>query len=357
MAGEQIENRYHLHGCVQLIKIFVYEYLSGGGIEPEWADAQSLADISALLGEGRAMRDALVADLAMLDGVAVTFVTCRSEATRPETTPKRAHCMPEPGEPAARFVARIAREHDYAWVIAPECDGLLASLYDAVGPARWLGCDAAALRLTSSKQQTAARLAAHGIEVTPALSLEHAPSDADDARWVVKPDDGAGGLDTVVFRRFVDARAEYRERLAAARNPVLQQWVDGDALSLSLLCGEEHTELLSINRQRIQLGAGSDKRILEFGGVDVNQIERDSEPGRVLESLAARVRQAIPGLRGFTGIDVVWHPRRGPVVIEVNPRLTVAYASLSAALRRNVACDLLAACGVRCERSYGESRP
>jgi predicted ATP-grasp superfamily ATP-dependent carboligase len=55
----------------------------------------------------------------------------------------------------------------------------------------------------------------------------------------------------------------------------------------------------------------------------------------------------MPGLRGFAGIDVVWHPSRGPVVIEVNPRLTVAYAGLSAALGGNLAAALLAAHGVR----------
>jgi predicted ATP-grasp superfamily ATP-dependent carboligase len=303
------------------------------------------------------MRDALVADLAELDGVTVTFATCRSDTVRPEATPRRSHCMPEPGEPPEVFVARLARAHDYAWIIAPECDGLLASLHDAVGATRWLGCDAVALRLTSSKRQTAARLAAHGIEVTPALVPDHGPGDTGDSRWIVKPDDGAGGLDTVVFAHFADARAAYRERLAAGRNPVLQQWVDGDALSLSLLCGAGHAELLSINRQRIVLGSGAGKRIVEFAGVDVNQIERDSESGQALASLAARVWRALPGLRGFVGIDVVWHPRRGPVVIEVNPRLTVAYAHLSAALRRNIARDLLAGFGIACERARGEMHP
>jgi predicted ATP-grasp superfamily ATP-dependent carboligase len=55
-------------------------------------------------------------------------------------------------------------------------------------------------------------------------------------------------------------------------------------------------------------------------------------------------------LRGFVGIDVVWHPQRGPVVIEVNPRLTVAYAGLSAARGAGLTRALLAAHGVRIER-------
>jgi predicted ATP-grasp superfamily ATP-dependent carboligase len=332
-----------------LTKIFVYEYLTGGGIDPALAGEGSLADLSALIVEGRVMRDALVADLRELDGVQVTFAISRFET--PE--PGQRHCMAAPGESMTAFVARAAREHDYAWIIAPECDGLLLRFYDAVGAARWLGCAKEAIRVTSSKSATAACLTAHGIAATPALEPgqvdEHEPG-----RWVVKPDDGAGGLDTFVFDRFADACAEYDARAAAARNPVLQEWIDGEPLSLSLICRDRHAEVISINRQQIGLSGGGasarQPRIVEFDGVLVDQIDRFSDQGRTLTALALRVALALPGLCGFVGIDVVWHPRRGPVVIEVNPRLTVAYAGLAAARGGKLAGALLAAHGVRLAR-------
>jgi predicted ATP-grasp superfamily ATP-dependent carboligase len=333
-----------------LTKIFVYEYLTGGGIDPALAGAGSLADLSALIVEGRVMRDALVADLRELDGVHVTFATSRFETV----DAAQSHCMAAHGESMTVFVARAAREHDYAWVIAPECDGLLLHLYDAVGAARWLGCGKEAIRVASSKSATAVCLTAHGIATTPALEPGQA-LEARAGRWVVKPDDGAGGLDTFVFDRFPDACAEYEVRAAAARNPVLQAWVDGEPLSLSLICRDKGAELVSINRQQIGLSGGDapggPPRIVEFDGVLVDQIDRHSDEGRALDTLAQRVARAIPGLRGFVGIDVVWHPQRGPVVIEVNPRLTVAYAGLSAALGGNLASALLAAHGARVERS------
>ena len=62
----------------------------------------------------------------------------------------------------------------------------------------------------------------------------------------------------------------------------------------------------------------------------------------VLQALAVRVATALPGLRGFVGIDLVWNERDGPVVIEVNPRVTCAYCGLSALLQRNLAADVLA---------------
>src|SRR5579864_641680 len=296
-----------------LTKLFVYEYLTGGGIDPDLAGEGSLADLSALIVEGRAMRDALVADLLELDGVQVSFAASRFE----RVDPARAHFIARPGEPMMRFVGRVAAGHDYAWIIAPECDSLLLQLHDVVGAKRWLGCTRQAISTASSKRETAACLAAQGIVATPAL-LPHEAVAHEGSRWVVKPDDGAGGLDTFLFDHLDDACAEYNARAAAGRNPVLQEWVDGEPLSLSLICGEHGAELISINRQQIG----------------------------VAEAAAQRVVAALPGLRGFAGIDLVWHPQRGPVVIEVNPRLTAAYAGLSARLGRNLAGCLLAAHGV-----------
>ena len=333
-----------------MTKIFVFEYLTGGGIDPAHVGAGNLADLSALIVEGRVMRDALVSDLRALDEVEVSFASSRFETVDPSF----AHCMAAQGESMTAFVARVAREHDYAWIIAPECDGLLLHLYDAVGAARWLGCAKEAIRVASSKSATAACLAAHGITTTPAVE----PGQADaqpGGRWVVKPDDGAGGLDTFVFDNFADACAEYDARAADARNPVLQSWIDGEPLSLSLICHGERVELVSINRQQISLSGdeapGPQPRIVEFDGVTVNQIDPAGDQGRLLDALAQRVAKALPGLRGFVGIDVVWHPLRGPVVIEVNPRLTVAYAGLSATLGGNLARALLVAHGVSLGRS------
>jgi tyramine---L-glutamate ligase len=336
-----------------LTKLFVYEYLTGGGIDPAVAGEASLLDLSALIVEGRAMRDALVKDLLALGGVEVTFASSRFETV----DPSRSHCKAMPGESITGFVARVARQHDRAWIIAPECDGLLLHLHDSVGSARWLGCSKEAIRTASSKSATAACLEAHGIAVTPALEPGESVTDNPGARWVVKPDDGAGGLDTFVYDNFGDACTEYDARAAAGRNPVLQEWVDGEPLSLSLICGEHDVELASINRQLIGLpdtaALGRKEHVVEFSGVEVDQIDRQSAQGMALEALARRVVAAVHGLRGFVGIDLVWHAQRGPVVIEVNPRLTAAYAGLSARLGRNLAGDLLKAHGVPHEYGAG----
>jgi predicted ATP-grasp superfamily ATP-dependent carboligase len=55
-----------------------------------------------------------------------------------------------------------------------------------------------------------------------------------------------------------------------------------------------------------------------------------------LERLARQVAAAIPSLWGYVGVDFVLTPE-GPVVLDVNPRLTVAYAGLHAAIGHNPA--------------------
>ncbi|MEF7612959.1 ATP-grasp domain-containing protein [Aquincola sp. MAHUQ-54] len=301
-------------------RVFVFEYLTGGG------DAGMAEAGEALLQQGRAMRDAVVADLLEVPGVQVSAAVCEQAARLP---PGAASAWARPGESAAAFVAREAAAHDLAWVIAPETGGLLAQLSRRVDPARWLGCDTAAIEVASSKRATLQRLAQAGI-ATPLAFGDEA------RRWVVKPDDGAGTVDTRVHGHVGAAEQDHARRLRAGQPSTLEPWVEGEALSLSLLCEPGRADLLSVNCQQVDVDVAGR---VSFDGVRINAL-----PGaESLVRIADAVARALPGLRGFVGIDLVWHRLRGPVVIEVNPRVTCAYEGLSAALDRSIAAEVLAA--------------
>jgi predicted ATP-grasp superfamily ATP-dependent carboligase len=308
-------------------RVFVYEYLSGGG----WSDYGDDAAADELLPLGLSMRDAMVADLMRVADCSVSAAACEPGNTLPAgAMPLR----PLANESAFDFVARQSVLHDVVWLVAPETDGLLASFQRTVGNARWLGCSAGAIELTAGKKATLAHLAAHGVP-TP-LTFAHAP---EIERWVVKPDDGAGGVATHVHTRHANALEDQARRTHAGATLTLEPWIEGEALSLSLLCTEQNAEMLSINRQCISIDAHGS---LSFDGVSVDALGRSDPRWQPLAALAMQVARAIPGLRGFAGIDLVWHPRHGAVVIEVNPRVTCAYVGLSAALGRNLAAELLA---------------
>jgi len=305
--------------------VFVYEFLSGGGARDGGAGE--------LLAAGRAMRDAIVADLLALENVSITCATIgddrRLEAAR------LAWCEPRDDESAIDFVRSQAEHHDRAWIIAPETGGVLGALCSAVDRRCWLGCDRAAIDVASSKRATSMRLAAAGIAATrPWSPIESAPPDA--RAWVVKPDDGAGATATRLHRSFSAASDDLKQRAAPA---VLEPWIEGEALSLSLLCAHNHAELVSINRQHI--GVDEQGRV-SFDGASINQIALAGGRGGRLSQLAHDIAVAIPGLRGYVGIDLVWSAG-GPVVIEVNPRVTCAYVGLSTELGRNLAGEILGA--------------
>lgn len=314
-------------------KVLVYECISGGGLA-----ASEAADDAELLAQGVAMRDALVADLARLDHVSVSCVAAPgaplpSALARVRVIAAEASARPED------FLACQARRHDRVWVIAPESGGLLAAFAAAAGDGRWLGCSRNAIRLASSKAATRQHLAGCGIRV-PAAWHPGDPEPAAGGAWVVKPDDGAGSVDTLLHRDFLPARDDLLGRRARGLACTAESWVEGIPLSLSLLCADGQAELLSINHQRIVARPGEP---VAYRGVDIQAEPVNSPAGHLLARLAERIASAIPGLAGYVGVDLVWHAADGPVVIEINPRLTCAYVGLSAALGRNLAGEILLA--------------
>jgi predicted ATP-grasp superfamily ATP-dependent carboligase len=317
--------------------VFVFEYVTGGGARLPGEDDP------AMLAMGRCMRDALAADLGACPGWRVSVATCSASTPPPAGRP----VVAQRGEDLADFVARQAALHDASWVIAPETGGLLAALQARVPPDRWIGSSADAIALTSRKQATLALLHRCGVATPLAFADAHglaAPPQLTPAatRWVVKPDDGAGGLATRVWPTQAQARADLRARHHTDHPMTLEPWVDGEAGSLSVLgsgAGPHGAQLLSANRQHIALAADG---WLHFGGVQLQAFGPGDARWPAAQALVQQVAQAVPGLNSVWGIDVVWHAQHGPVLIEVNPRLTCAYAGLSQAVGRNLAAQVLA---------------
>ena len=296
----------------------------------EFVSASALPADDALMAAGRAMRDALVDDLSALPGLLLSVVVGpAAPLQRSDVTPVWA----TPGEDPLALLAREALRHDRVWVVAPETGGLLARCQALVGSPRWVGCDAASLRVASSKRATLAALQRQAIAT---------PRDGEWAvcarRWVVKPDDGAGATATRCHDLAAGASAEATRREGLGEVVTLEPWVDGEALSLSLLCQCGQAELLSVNRQQVRINADG---VVHFDGVCALGVDAASPATPVLRDLSTRVARALPGLCGFVGVDLVWHAQRGPVVIEVNPRLTCAYVGLSRRLGRNLAGEIL----------------
>jgi tyramine---L-glutamate ligase len=110
---------------------------------------------------------------------------------------------------------------------------------------------------------------------------------------------------------------------------VVQAFLPGTPLSLSLLMQDGACWLLSCNVQHVRCAGG----VFAYRGGIIGGAEARRP---ALENLAARVAAALPGLWGYVGVDVVDGPD-GPVVIEINPRLTTSYVGLAESLGLNPA--------------------
>ena len=302
------------------MRIFVYEFVTGGGLI-----GQDLPPT--LVREADMMVRALLEDLAELPGIQVL-------CSRDPRLPALSGCEvigPAAGdEPFDLFLRGLAAA-DAAWPTAPETGGALERLARATLDRHkvLIGSSPDAIRVTTSKHDTFAFLGARGIPVVPTFSnAGDVPSWA--GAWLVKPDDGAGSEGV---RLVVDWSAARAQLGAQAGRLVAQPWIDGTVRSLSLICAEGRAQLLSVNRQRMQCHDGH----LSLAGITVND---DTDRTGKLAELAESIAAVIPALWGYVGVDFI-ETRHGPIVLEINPRLTTSYCGLRVALGINAAAMIL----------------
>ena len=291
------------------MKVFLFEYVCGGGF-------QNGSPPSDLLRQGREMLQAILMDFSCLsDSVQVyTLIEERFAFDLPEEVRCR-----RPGDSWHDTWLSLVRHCDAVLAVAPESERQLELLCREVREEgrKSLNCSPEAISLAADKWALNHHLQAAGI---PAVDTQvWIPAESPPVRGVVKPRYGAGCEETFVL----DVGSS-----TPALDPdgpwVWQPWVSGEAVSLSLLAGEGRAEVLSCNRIHCKNQEGRlHVHELETGGFDGNL--RFEEEAR---TLASRIVAAVPGLRGYVGVDVMWQ-EDSLIVLEINPRLTLTYVGLS----------------------------
>jgi predicted ATP-grasp superfamily ATP-dependent carboligase len=233
---------------------------------------------------------------------------------------------------------------DGIWLIAPETGGCLERLTTEAERRRLpvFGSGSAAISRASDKAALAALLRAHAIP-HPRSRAVGPDDDIDQAADVVgyplvaKPGRGAGseGIALVGGRHALAAAVQGARAVDPEVPVLLQSFVAGVPASVALLAGAEQATALFASSQSFGSPAGFDYR----GGT--TPLDHPLTPG-ALENARAAV-EAVGGLRGYVGVDVVLGPSEA-VVVEVNPRLTAAWLGVRGAVDENIAALALAAC-------------
>ncbi|HSH86836.1 MAG: ATP-grasp domain-containing protein [Methylophilus sp.] len=319
------------------LKIWVCEYVSAGGLASEALPAS-------LLQEGLLMRDALLADLSELN---VDCITSHDARVMPPVSISSVAIQPADDVFALWRKQLAANDIDACWVIAPETDGILERMYQLVQEAgkRWIGCSADAIRKTTSKSMMTNICDQAEISVIPCrylkvlMPLPSLPFYGDStAGWVVKPDDGAGCEFTYYFKNDSEVN-EFNNKIKNNHSVpyeqlLLQPYIAGQALSMSVLSTKDQVKVIAGHQQRITINQGR----FGFEGAGVNEAAQYLP---LMQVLAERVKKAIPGLIGYWGADMILTDNNALTLVEINPRLTTPYIQLSKLLTENPAKSIL----------------
>jgi len=327
-----------------MMRIFVHEFVTGGGFSGRAVPAS-------LAREGLAMRTALVADLVAI-GHHDIVTTTDSRFTK--AAPMGVEVVPIGADMTTTF-DELLSSADAVWLVAPETDRCLERLAARVERKGkiLLGSGAAVIRKASDKADLPRRLARIGVQHPATVTVDSGVDARTTARElgypvVLKPRRGAGsrGVQLVHNARELESALAVRRRVDATsfstagdkgdRDLVMQRYVRGIPASVSLLADGRRSVALTVNAQRMSTTSGFSYR----GG----RTPLDHPLTAEAVDAATRTCAALAGLRGYVGVDLVLTDA-GPVVIEVNPRLTTAYLGVRAVVDENVAAMALAACG------------
>lgn len=305
-------------GKGQQLKVFVCEFITGGGLYREALPAT-------LAHEGRLMRDALLRDLSQVPDVVITS----SHDERLPAAPLVHQVITVSGQDDVWDIwNQCIRDTDAVWLIAPEAGGMLSRLTALVQGHHktLLGSNGNAVDLAGSKMATFMVLQAAGIDAVPSYNLDDWPKD-EAGPWVAKPDDGVGCDGT----RYFDTTSALGDWIAqgSVAGYIIQPYRPGVAASLSMLCKEGRAWLLSCNQQKITQRAGG----FCYHGSVVNGM---AEHWSAFDHLGQEIAAAIPELSGYVGVDVLVH-KEHIEVLEINPRLTTSYVGLHEATGCNPA--------------------
>ncbi len=299
------------------MRLFICEFITGGGLQDK-----ELPD--GLVGEGNMMLEAILTDL--LEMGIRDIITTRDDRLDALSLPVEQIAIKED---IHRTWQSCMNDVDAVLIIAPESEGVLfkLTLMAEQSECYLLGSSSISVQAASSKLKTANLLINNKISCIETSSLKDSIIPESQNGWVIKPDDGVGAEDC-----YFCADIKKLDRLKGSictDNFVIQEYVSGIPASLSMICYQGAAQLLACNTQIFSFNSG--KGVLQK--LVVNGL---LEQWTVFNTIAQNIAKADEGLLGYVGVDLIV-TETGPVVVEINPRLTTSYVGLRESIALNPA--------------------
>jgi len=313
------------------MKIFVYEHITSGALCDQHLPEN-------LTKEGDLMLMAILMDLKKISGIKLIILRdYRLVNNHLSNCNIYQHYTVTNLENFNLFWMQCLDEADAVLAIAPETEGVLATLQQKIIDRNKLilGSHPDAIKITTDKLLCGHKISKAGLACPPAICAKNWQTDSwnHDNGYIIKPIDGAGCENTQYFINTKKLREWLSDQTQNDLETLLiQNYVKGSSISLSLLVNGHDAFVLGMNKQLIK----NERNQLIFTGCVVNGLSDDELSIAKAQSIAETVCQTIPGLWGFIGIDIILS-ETGPIIIDINPRLTTSYVGLHDSLAINPA--------------------
>ncbi len=317
------------------MRIVVYEHVSGGGY------AEQLIP-SSVLSEGFGMVRSVAADLKAAGHEVTVLLDDRISKLNPPMDVDCAVPILYRSEPQ-KFLNNIAKINDALYVIAPETERTLQSLVKLVEQTGKISLNSESNAIGKVADKTAFYVKLLKVADSPktlALNMDDGLGKIKQAikeplgyPVVLKPADGVSCSGLSKVREEAQLGKAVAKINAESKNKqfIAQQFIDGEAVSVSLLSTGNKAMALTLNKQTMTLSGPEKTSSYDGGTVPFNHPLKQKA-----FAAAERIVEAIPGLRGYVGVDLILTQDKA-FVVDVNPRLTTSYIGLRKVADFNVA--------------------
>jgi len=326
-------------------KIFIFEFISGGGFN-------QVEIPSSLFCEGYAMLRTIIEDFKNLGFQITTLLDSRIKFLSHYLKADIIKSV-ELEEDYLKKYTTCVRNSDYCFVIAPEFSSVLYNLTKIVkkNKKKLLSIDLNGVKLGASKLETYKFFIANKINTPKSYNIPFNGSFLDldfilqkfdqiNSSIVIKPDDGVGSELIFYFEKkdeilhFFESSNKIKD---TNRKYILQEYIEGDPMSVSIINDqpleksvENGPKILSINAQNLQITDPTMDSVYFGGSTPVDQFGQ----------LKAQIENILKGVdlsafKGYFGIDFVKKTDNSLSFIEINPRLTTSYVGIRNVLEFN----------------------
>ncbi|NWG09312.1 MAG: ATP-grasp domain-containing protein [Nitrososphaerales archaeon] len=317
------------------MKVAIFEYLSGGGLSGKVLP-------SSILSEGYGMLRSVLTDFKDAGYKTSTLLDSRLSMFQPPLKADDILSVDSLEELKVRFMD-LLEDSDASLLIAPESEGILAKFlsFNRELGIDSLNCTIDSIETVSNKSNLYEKLEERGLPIpeTELVRVEEGFGKVQNIieemnfPLIIKPINGTGcqGLSIVRKPSQLPLAINRIKEEAMTGEFLIQKFVVGVHASVSLISNGKEAVPLTLNLQILDLNT-PDKISSYIGGL----VPLDHKLRKEALHTAKKAVEIFRGLVGYIGVDLVLS-KIGPILIEINPRLTVSYIGLRMVSNLNLA--------------------